>query len=113
MKKIVLFILSASFSVTLMAGQKYNSYANKWETVPDDWVLKYNCYDNTWSYQSPNAQLEYNGFENKHEWNSGNNPSGCNCNQKPRSTKYAAPGQGKYAAPGQGKYSNGQGKYAR
>jgi len=60
----------------VFAGQKYNAFEGRWETVPDSWQTKYNAFEGEWSYQPDNAKTEYNAFEGKWEWDSGHNQYG-------------------------------------
>lgn len=69
---IALFLL-AGISAPLLAGQKYNPFTSRWETVPDDWEVKYNPFEGDWSYQPQDAKVEYNPFEGSWEWDSGHN----------------------------------------
>lgn len=73
MKTLLILSLSILSLTSLSAGQKYNGFSNRWETVPEGSQLQYNGFNNTWSYQPRGAQLEYNGFENEWQWNSGHN----------------------------------------
>lgn len=75
MKKKLLFstMLQFIFIGSIFAGQKYNPFENRWETVPNDWVTKYNAFENDWSYQPEDSHVEYNPFENSWDWDSGNN----------------------------------------
>ncbi|MFC2149828.1 hypothetical protein ACFLQ8_03905 [Candidatus Auribacterota bacterium] len=78
MKKLVFTAVLMLAASGCWAEQKYNSFSDKWETVPDgsDWNMKYNSMEGDWSYQPEDAQTEYNSFEDKWEWDSGHNPSG-------------------------------------
>lgn len=73
MKKLIAAIFVIVISANLVAGQKYNAFEDRWETVPDNWEMKYNAFEDGWSYQPQNAKVEYNAFEDTWDWNSGHN----------------------------------------
>ena len=52
----------------VLAGQQYNPFTRRWETVPQGYQLKYNPFGNNWSYQHPGARQEYNPFEKRWDW---------------------------------------------
>jgi len=73
---IVLVILGVFCFVILgLAGQKYNPFTNKWETVPEDAEIRYDPFNNTWHFHDPDAEQEYNPFSNQWQWDDGINPS--------------------------------------
>lgn len=75
MKMLLVVALVVGFVGIASAEQKYNSFEDRWETVPDSsWKTKWNSFEDKWSYQPDDAKTEYNAFENKWQWNSGNNP---------------------------------------
>ncbi len=71
MKRLVLASMLATLFLagTALAGQKYNAFTNRWETVPDRYEMKYNPHNNNWSYQAPKARPEYNPHQNTWDWN--------------------------------------------
>lgn len=73
MRKIILMsVIGLLICGLAFAGQKYNPYTQRWETVPDNWQTQYNPYSQTWSYQPQGAKIEYNPYQRKWDWNSGN-----------------------------------------
>ncbi|KKM06127.1 hypothetical protein LCGC14_1747120 [marine sediment metagenome] len=71
---IVLFVVFA-YCVSAGAGQKYNPFEDRYETVPDNWEVKYNPYEGDFSYQPEDAEATYNPYEGNWDWDSGHNPN--------------------------------------
>ena len=71
--KTAIRIFLITFMATIVAGQKYNPYTHRYETVPSDWETKYNPYDHSYSYQPKNARVQYNPYEHSYDWDSGHN----------------------------------------
>lgn len=80
---VIVIILIVMGSGIALAGQRYNPYEKRWETVPDSYItrdpysgeikeeeprLRYNPYEGEWRYTRPDAWLQYNPYEHKWEF---------------------------------------------
>lgn len=49
-----------------MVVSKYNTYTNKYELVPEDWVIKFNTITNVYEFAPPDNKLIFNTQEKEY-----------------------------------------------